>query len=308
MPDQHAPLLVTGANGHLGRRLLRRLSGERELVAVVRSERARTQIEALALEPAPHIAVLDYGNADALEAAVRGCSHAVHLVGILKEGSNSSYAAAHEDSAAALARAADAVGLARVVLLGILGSHAESSNACLASKGRGEQILSSASTPLLVLRVPMVMGEGDFASRALAGQARAPFAALLRGGASLEQPIYAGDVVEAIVAGVTREGLDNIALDLAGPESLTRRALLERAAAVVDGVMPKILPVPFVLNQLAAWLLEKLLADPPLTRAMLGVLDHDDAVDVRTACEKLGIELTPLDETLRRCVATESSP
>ena len=307
MSDQNAPVLITGANGHLGRRLLRRLTAERELVAVVRSESARDQIEALALTPAPRIAVLDYGDSAALETAARGCSHAVHLVGVLKESSRSSYVAAHEDSAAALARAADAAGLARVVLLGIVGSHPDSSNPCLASKGRGEKILSSATTPLLVLRVPMVLGEGDFASRALAGQARAPFAALLRGGASLEQPIYAGDVVEAIVAGVTRAGLDDVAFDLAGPERLSRRALLERAVAVVDGVMPKILPVPFVLNQAAAWLFEKLLADPPLTRAMLGVLDHDDSVDVSTACEKLGIELTPLDETLRRCIAMESS-
>jgi NADH dehydrogenase len=308
LPEQNGPVLVTGANGHLGRRLLRRLTGEREVKAVVRSERARAQIEALALEPAPRIALLDYGDAAALEQAARGCSHAVHLVGILKESATSSYSAAHEVSARALARAADAAGLSRMVLLGILGSHPESDNACLASKGRGEAILAAADTPLLVLRVAMVLGEGDFASRALSGQARAPFAALVRGGASLEQPIYAGDVVEAIVSGITRETLDGVALDLAGPESLTRRALLERAVGVLDGGMPKILPVPFALNRAAAWLLEKLLADPPLTRAMLGVLDHDDAVDVQAACAKLGIELTGLDEMLRRCVATETSP
>ncbi|MBW2268545.1 MAG: NAD(P)H-binding protein [Deltaproteobacteria bacterium] len=307
MTEQNGPVLVTGANGHLGRRLLRRLVGERELVAVVRSERARAQIEALALTPAPRIAVLEYGDAAALGTAARGCSHAAHLVGILKEGSNSSYTAAHEDSAAALAEAADAAGLARVVLLSILGSRPASSNACLASKGRSETILRDARTPLLVLRVPMVLGEGDFASRALAGQAGAPFAALVRGGASLEQPIYAGDVVDAIVAGITREGLDAVALDLAGPESLSRRALLARAVAVVDGTMPKILPVPFFFNRAAAWLFERLLSDPPLTRAMLGVLDHDDSVDVRPACTRLGIELTTLDETLRRCIPRESS-
>lgn len=307
MPEQNGPLLITGANGHLGRRLLRRLNGARELVAIVRSARARSQIEALALDPAPRIEVLDYGDAAALEAAARGCSHAVHLVGILKEGAQSSYTAAHEDSAAALARAADSAGLARVVLLSILGSRAGASNACLASKGRGEDILAAARTPLIVLRVPMVLGEDDFASRALGRQTRAPFAALVHGGTSLEQPIYAGDVVEAIVAALKVESLDAAALDLAGPESLSRRALLERAVAVTQGTMPTVLPVPFALNHAAAWLFEKLFANPPLTRAMLGVIDHDDAVDVGPACKALGITLTPLDETLRRCVATETS-
>lgn len=309
MSQETGPVLVTGANGHLGRRLLRRLEGERELHAVVRSERARGQIQALGLDPAPAISVLDYADAEALAAAARGCSHAVHLVGILKESSNSRYVAAHEDSARALARAADAAGMSRVVLLSILGSHPDAANPCLASKGRGERILLAAKTPALVLRVPMVLGEGDPASRALAAQARAPFVALLRGGASLEQPIYAGDVVEAIVAGVTRPGLDDLSLDLAGPEAVSRRALLERAVRQVhgpDGGMPKVLSVPLGLNLGVAFLLEKLMADPPVTRAMLGVLNHDDDVSVAEACEKLGVALTPLDETLRRCGATQA--
>jgi uncharacterized protein YbjT (DUF2867 family) len=305
LSEQTGPVLVTGANGHLGRRLLERLTRERELRPAVRSERARGQIEALALDPAPEIRIVDYADAEALRTAARGCSHAVHLVGILKESSTSRYVEAHEASARALAHAADAAGLRRVVLLSILGSSPEAANPCLASKGRGEQILLAAKTPALVLRVPMVLGEGDYASRALAGQTRAPFVALLRGGTSLEQPIYAGDVVEAIVAGVTRDGLDDLALDLAGPESLSRKALLGRAVSLVDGVMPKVLPVPLSLHLAVALLLEKLLADPPVTRAMLGVLNHDDDVPVAEACERLGIELTPLDQTLRRCVAPE---
>ena len=39
---------------------------------------------------------------------------------------------------------------------------------------------------------------------------------------------------------------------------------------------------------------------------MLGVLDHDDDIDPRPACARLGLALTPLDETLRRCVGPGS--
>jgi hypothetical protein len=38
---------------------------------------------------------------------------------------------------------------------------------------------------------------------------------------------------------------------------------------------------------------------------MVGVLDHDDVVDVKGTCERLGIRLTPLDQTLRRCVGPQ---
>lgn len=302
MPEQ-GRVLVTGANGHLGRRLLARLSGERPLRAVVRSERAALKVRNAA---DVETLVLDYADADALTQAAEGCSHAVHLVGIIKEGSSSSYEQAHEATTRALARAAEAQGLRRIVYLGILGSHPEARNRCLASKGRAERILLEAKAPALVLRVAMVLGEGDVASRALRGQASAPVLFQARGGASREQPIYAGDVIDALVAGVSRHGLDNLALDLAGPDSTTHRDLVARASAL-HGRRPRTVPVPLGLVKAVALALESLSKDPPITRSMLGVLDHDDDVDPAPACARLGIDLTPLEETLRRCVGPEAA-
>jgi NADH dehydrogenase len=294
-------ILVTGANGNLGRRLLGRLAGERALRAVVRSERAAAAVRAAAAAPEPEVRVVDYGDAEALAGAAQGCTHAVHLVGILKQGRTSRYEDAHERSCRALARAAEAAGLRRIVYLSILGSRPDASNPCLASKGRAERILLEARTPALVLRVPMVLGEGDHAARAILREAMAPVAFLVRGGASLEQPIYAGDVVEAIVRGLDAPGLDGATLDLAGPESLTHRALVERAAALL-GRRASVLPLPKGLALAAAWLAERLLSDAPLTPAMLGVLDHDDRIDPTEATRRLGLSLTPLDEALRRCL------
>ena len=57
----------------------------------------------------------------------------------------------------------------------------------------------------------------------------------------------------------------------------------------------------------AAFLLETILPDPPLTRAMVGVLDHDDDVGTEETCERLGIRLTPLDRTLQRCVGPQEA-
>ncbi len=305
MSDPQGRLLITGANGHLGRRLIAKLAGRRPLRAVVRSERAASQVRALPEAEQLEIVVLDYTNADALTRAARDCSHAVHLLGILKESSTSRYAVAHEATTRVLALAAEVQGLRRIVYLSILGSHPDSPNACLASKGRAERILLEAKTPALILRVPMVLGEGDQASRALRAQAQAALVPLLRGGRGREQPIYAGDVVEACLRGASAPDLDDLALDLAGPESISRRELLARSARL-HGRRPRVLPIPLALNLVAAALLEKLLRDPPLTRAMLGVLDHDDDLDPSGACRRLQLELTPLDETLRRCVGPEA--
>jgi NADH dehydrogenase len=290
-----APILVTGANGQLGRRLLRRLPAAR---AVVRSQRAAAAL------PGADVRIVDYRDATGLAAAAAGCDAAVHLVGILKETRGNRYEDAHERASAALAQAAERAGLRRIVCVSILGSRPDSSNACLASKGRAEEILLKGAVPAVILRVPMVLGPGDPASQALARQARAGRVRLIRGGATREQPIAADDLVEAIVAALFREGIGSQALDLAGPESLSHRALVERAAALL-GTQVSVASGPLGLVQAFAWLAEKLMAEPPITRAMLGVLEHDDDNAPGPSCGRLGIGLTPLDETLRRALRAE---
>src|SRR5262249_12533081 len=81
------PILVTGANGQLGRRLLRRLSRatpRRHARAVVRSQRAVDSLRDLA-DTGVELRVVDYRDASGLAQAAAGCDAAVHLVGILKE-------------------------------------------------------------------------------------------------------------------------------------------------------------------------------------------------------------------------------
>jgi NADH dehydrogenase len=299
------PLLVTGANGHLGRRLMFRLAGRRTVRAVVRSERAAETLRSLPESARPEIRILSYTDEEALTRAASGCDAGVHLVGIIKEGAGATYEAAHEDTCRVLARVAERAGLRRLVYLSILGSHPDAANACLASKGRAEALLMEGRTPVTVLRVPMVVGEGDIASRALAGQARAPLLFLVGGGRTWQQPIDAADVVEAILLAVDRSAPGAEAFDLGGPESLRHRELVKRAAAL-HGRRPWVFPVPVGLARWAAKGLARLSANPPITPAMLDVLQHNDRIDPRPACDALGLSLTPLDDTLARCVGPDA--
>jgi NADH dehydrogenase len=301
-------VLITGANGHLGRRLIQRLSAQpgasRPVRAVVRSERAAATLREGDLLSDTNIAILDYADEDALAGAAADCEVAVHLVGIIKESGRSRYRDSHEATCSTLSRVAARTGLRRILHLSIVGADPDSPNACLASRGRAEQILLAGPVPALVIRVPMVLGPDDYASRALRAQAQARVVPLLRGGAGREQPIDADDVVAALVKGIERPELESTILDLAGPECLSRRELLARTAALY-GNHPTVIPIPLAGELAFAFLLEKLLSDPPLTRAMVGVLDHDDVIHTRTACEFLHLSLTPLSETLARYVGPE---
>ena len=283
-------VLVTGANGHLGRRLLEELKTPSR--AVVRSETAAAQ-----LSNHDDVRIVDYTDDEGLRQACTDCTAIVHLVGIIKEGARATYASAHEESTHSVLNAAVRADVGRIVYLSILGASERSSNACLASKARAESILLESTIPTLVIRVPMVLGEGDYASVALLAKARRAVAFTFRA-ASLEQPIYAGDVVAAILAGLRPDGPTGM-IELAGPRSLTRRALISTASAV--GTRTVSLPLAF--GYALAWLLERMSRNPPVTPAMLGVLDHDDDIDPQPGAEALGIRLTGLAETLARVAA-----
>ncbi len=309
MPESPRPVLVTGANGQIALQLFERFAA-RGITgrAVVRSERAAKQVETLPEAIRPDIEILPegYGDTAALTRAASGCRAIVHLVGILKEGSNSSYRVAHEESCEAVASAADANGVDRVVYLSIFGAHPTSSNACLASKGRAEEILMNAKTPATVLRVPMVVGPDDPASRALRAQAEKSSVTLVGGGKSIHQPIDIRDLLSAIVASVEDEGGASHGFDLGGPEALPYRDLVARAGAR-HGVTPKVRGIPVALMNLVAAVMEIISKDPPITRAMIGVLEHDDHIDNRAALDHLGIELTSLDDTLATFIAPEAN-
>ena len=309
-------ILVTGSNGHLGRRLIALIRQSRPDVAIralVRSQRAADVLGALREADRPHeVAVADYPDADdsrdasGLERAVTDCQAIVHLVGIIKETPNTTYTAAHEGTCRAIADAAAAAGVDHIVYLSLFGASSDSSNACLASRGRAEEILLAGATPPTIMRVPMVLGRGDDATKALRGMSRGALVPLLGGGATLQQPIDARDVARAIVAALASTSTGSRMVSLGGPESLPQRELVLRAAAVTGG-NPRFLNVPFPLVRGIAALLESVSPHPAMTRAWLGVLQHDDRVDAAEACKQLGVELTPLDETLRHCLSDDGS-
>jgi len=306
MAETQPRILVTGANGQIGLQLFERLANAGySACAVVRSQRAADQIATLHDAIRPAIRILDYADRDALADAARDCSQAVHLVGILKEGGGATYAGAHEDTCSALASAAASAGLTRIIYLSIFGADPTSENLCLASKGRAQKLLLDGKVPASVLRVPMVVGPDDPASRALRGQAARPSVTLVGGGATLHQPLDIRDLLCAIVACLQDDSQQSHDFQLGGPETLSHRDLVLRAAALYDHV-PRIRALPLVIAKLFASLMNRVSANPPITPSMLGVLQHDDEIDSSHAVALLGLQLTPLDETLARYIGPEA--
>ncbi len=297
-------IVITGANGHMGKKLIDAL-GDRPVRAIVRSNTARANLqEFIDARDLTQVDIVqcDYLDTATMAAATASCAYLVHLVGIIKESSGNSFPRAHQETTQVLVDAICQSGIQRVCYLSLLGADNASTNPCLASRGHAECQLLKAGTPALILQIPMVLGEGDYASRALQRKAMSRISFTFRG-SSLEQPIYSGDVINAITTDIDRclaggNASDQL-LALPGPHSLSRDALTKRAAKLL-GRKTTIISLPLKLGLGIAWFLEQLSSSPPVSRAMLRVLDHDDNVDPLPACQQLAIELTSLDNMLQR--------
>jgi len=296
-----ARILITGANGHLGRRLVNTLPAEYEVEALVRSQRARKRLLSHAGErDALNVTIADPRDPAAVAEVGSHCDQAVHLIGTIKETRDNPYTNAHERPAQALVDAVPGTAIDHIVYISILGADEASPSACLRARAAAEKCLMSAKATITIIRIPMVLGERDRASFALAKRASAKRVVLFRAD-SREQPIYAGDVVAAIVNKLKLGAAENQVFDLAGPESLSHRELVRRAGLVLNN-QPSIVSLPIGFGLGLARLLELVTRNSPMSREMLRVLDHDDDIDPSAACAALGISLTPLDEILGRCI------
>ena len=193
----------------------------------VRSERAARSLDDLPHPERRDVRIVDYRDRAGLTEAARGCGTAIHLVGILKQTRINRYVDAHERPAEALSAACAEAGVSRIVHTSILGADPASRNGCLASRGRTDEILLASPVPAVILRVPMVLGPGDPATDALRRQATAGRTSLVRGGAAVQQPIAAADVMSALLAAARPGMAGDTVVELGGPESLTHRALVE---------------------------------------------------------------------------------
>ena len=234
--------------------------------------------------------------------AAAGCDAAVHLVGILKETRANRYADAHERPCAGARgrrrprRAAPDRARSR--------SWAPSpiANACLASRARADAILLAREDARR--RDPRAdgarRGRPRLAPRSRArraDRARGSCAAAPRSSSRSRRATWSPRSPPRSIArgSTTRARARRPRVALAPRARRARRgACSARAVAIAS--------VPAALAHAFAWLAERTSADPPITRAMLGVLEPDDAIDPEPARAKLGIELTPLDAALREAL------
>jgi uncharacterized protein YbjT (DUF2867 family) len=291
---------VFGGSGFLGRYVVQRLarSGARVAVAVRRTEAAqflRMFGDVGQVMPVP----CDVTIATSVAAALEGSDSAVNLVGILYPRSRQTFDGVHRKGAANVAEAARVAGLKRLVHVSAIGADPNAPSAYARSKGMGEEAVRAAFPEATILRPSIVFGpEDDFFNRFARLARIAPALPLFGGGRTRFQPVYVGDVADAVLAALSDKSARGRTYELGGPAVLTFAEIL-RLVLVETDRSPCLIRLPLwaadVLGSLSP-ITPRLPGQPPMiTRDQARLLRRDNVVaEGAAALKDLGIAPTAL--------------
>jgi uncharacterized protein YbjT (DUF2867 family) len=291
---------VFGGSGFIGRHVVRALAkrGYRIRVAVRRPDLAHF------LQPLGNVGQIHAVQANlrypaSVDHAVKGSAAVINLVGILTESGRQRFNAVQVNGAKAVAEAAKRHGISRFVHVSAIGADAASPSIYARTKAAGEAAVRAAVSEAIILRPSIVFGpEDDFFNRFAALARVMPFLPLIGGGNTKFQPVFVGDVAEAVAKAVDGALKPGATYELGGPEIKTFRELMEITLKVINRKR-LLLPLPFPLARLQAGLFETIdtvtfgLALPSalrLTRDQVTLLARDNIVSEEAKRQGLTLE------------------
>ena len=284
-------MLVTvfGGSGFLGRHVVRALAnrGYRIRVAVRRPE-LTGHLQPLGRVGQIHAVQANVRYPQSVTAAARDADIVINLVGILFERGRQQFDDVMAQGADAVAQAANAAG-ARLVHFSAIGADANSPSHYARAKAAGERLVQAAQSEAIIMRPSIVFGpEDDFFNRFAALARLAPALPLPGGGETRFQPVFAGDVAEAVALAVDGKAEAGAIYELGGPDVRTFKELMEFVLATVER-RRLLLPVPFGLMKGQAMVLQ-FLPKPPITPDQVELLKRDNVVSAAARAQALTLE------------------
>lgn len=292
-------VLVTGASGFLGGHVVPLLTARGHTVtALARSSAAASRVLSLGATPVAG----DLDDPASLDEAF-SASGAEALANLASLGFG---------HAPAIVAAAEEAGLKRAVFVSTTAIFTTHDTGSRSTREAAEETIRASALVWTILRPTMIYGApaDRNMARLLRLVARSPVVPLPGGGRRLQQPVHVDDVAEAVVAALDPSAgaaSHYQAYDIAGPEPLTFRRIVEEAAAAV-GRRPRLVPVPLAAPVAALRLYERVARSPRLKAEQLERLAEDKAFDIGPARRDLGYDPRPFAHGVAQEAAMVRSP
>jgi uncharacterized protein YbjT (DUF2867 family) len=278
-------VLVTGATGFIGRRLVPALVERGHTV------RAMTRRPEKYDGPGEPVAG-DVFDRASLTDPLSGVDVAVYLVHSLDDRN---FEEKDAGAARTFAKAAVACGVRQIVYLGGLGSDDDDLSPHLRSRREVEELLGETGVPVTVLRAAIVVGAGGISwelTRQLVKNL--PAMVVPRWVNTRTQPIAVDDVIRYLAGVVGLEKAFGRTFEIGGPEQLTYLEMLQVASEVSAGHRIPIVKVPVLT--------------PKLSSYWLALVSDVDATTGRNLIDSMGTEVVVTDESIKELVPGEPVP
>lgn len=290
-------VVVFGGSGFIGQQVVRALAkrGKRVRIAMRRPHLGH-ELRVMGDVGQIQLVQANVRFPESIDAALEGADAVVNLVAVLHESGKQNFETLHVEAAQAIAEAAAKRGIKRMAHISALGAGPKGA-LYARTKYRGERAVLEAMPTATILRPSIVFGpEDSFFNRFAQMATIAPALPLIGGGKTKFQPIFVGDVADAVCAALDQHKAQGRVYELGGPRTYTFKQLLEYITAEID--RPRaLIPLPFVIAQplgLAIGWVFKLVPfiAPPLTGDQVSMLKRDNVVGADSAAgriEDLGV-------------------
>jgi len=246
-------ILVTGATGYVGARLVSRLVRKGYSVRAAGRSIAKLRQRPWASHPLVELTLVDVMDPASLSRACEGCAAAYYLVHSMGPGGHD-FEEEDRKAAESMARAAGEAGLSRLIYLGGLGEGEGTLSRHLRSREEVAEILSRGKTPVTVLRAAMILGAGSASFEILRYLVdRLPVMVTPRWIGTECQPIGIRNVLDYLVGCLETPATAGGTFDIGGPEVLTYRELM--GAYAQEAGLPRrwVIPVPILSPRLSSY-------------------------------------------------------
>lgn len=289
-------VLVTGASGFVGSRLVPALLQEGHHVTAMTRDSSR-------YEPPEGVSVVqgDLLDPSTLTDTFQGIEVAYYLVHSLETGS--AFAKRDREAARNFSKEAEAAGVNRVIYLGGLGETGEDLSEHLQSRREVETILGARSFSLTTLRAAIIIGQGSLSFSMVEQLARKlPVMITPRWVRTECQPIAIRDVIAYLVGILDVSETAGETYEIGGPDVLTYEEMIRITAAHI-GRRPVIIPVPVLSPALSVYWVD-LVTDVPkqVAHPLIYGLKNPVVVTDERIRNLLPMPLTSFDEAVKEAL------
>lgn len=246
-----------------------------------------------------------------VDAAMQGCSAAIHLVGIIAErpADGVTFERIHVEGTRRVIESAQRQNVRRVIHMSALGARPDAVSDYHRTKWQAEELVRNSGLDWTIIRPSMIHGPGGEFMEMEAGWAhgrRAPFlfmpyfgkGALGTGGSGRIQPVFVGDVARAFVEAIENTKTIGQTYDLGGPDGMDWATMHAIVSRVLRGRSRMSLGIPTWYARLLTRIVPASLL--PFNRDQVIMSQEDNTCDLQRFIQDFGWTPRGFEATLRQ--------